>query len=408
MAIFQRIFNSFAKRAAINNPNDPIWRDLFATAVSKAGASVTPESALKVSAVYACIRVLSETIASLPLKIYRRDNSGKVVAKDHFLYPLLHDSPNEWTTGYEFFETLVAHICLRGNSYNLKRMDGMRRLGALNVLDPSKMTPAIEGGELVYRYIWPDGREQTFTQDEIWHTKGLSTDGIVGLSPITQARESIGLALATEEYGARLFSNNARPGGILEHPGRLTEDSAKRLKENWQSAHAGGKNSHKVAILEEGMKWTSIGFANDDAQFLETRNFQVEDIARIYRVPSVLIGHPDKSSTYASAEQFFLSFVVHTIRPWITRIEQSINKYLIPERDKKTYFAEFQLDGLLRGDTKSRYESYAIARQNKWMSANEIREKENMNPIEGGDEYENPNITVNQDTPEPVPSEEAA
>jgi len=378
----------------MNNPNDPLWKDLFSFASTKSGASVSPESALNVSAVFACIRVLSETIASLPLKIYQRQEKSKEVAREHYLYSILHDSPNGWNTSYEYFETLVAHLCLRGNFYAYKRLNGAGKIGALAILNPSKMKLEIEGDKLIYLYTWDSGKEERLKQEDIWHVKGLSTDGYMGLCPVTIARESIGLAMATEEYGARLFSNNARPGGILEHPGKLKEDTAERLKKSWQAAHAGGSNAHKVAILEEGMKWTAVGFSNDDSQFLETRNFQVEDIARIYRVPSVLIGHPDKNSTYASAEQFFLSFVVHTIRPWVTKIEQSINKYLISDKDRPNYFAEFQLDGLLRGDIKSRYESYAIARQNKWMSANEIREKENMNPIEGGDAYENPNITT--------------
>ena len=382
--------------------NDPLWTNVLGSYQTASGKLVNPEAALRASAVFACIRVLSETVASIPLKLYkRRSDGGKEIAVNHYLYSLLHDSPHPNLTSYEFREMAVAHLNLRGNFYAIKEYDSSGILSGLIPLNPAKMKVMGDEFSVLYEYTWEGKKAQVFSADEIWHVKGLSTDGLVGHSPVSLARESIGLYLATEEHGARLFSNGARPGGALEHPGKLKPETAERLRNQWEAAHAGSANAHKVAILEEGLKWQAIGMNAEDSQFIEARNFQVEDIARIFRVPSVLIGHPDKNSTYASAEQFFLSFVVHTIRPWVTRLEQSINHHLLNEKERKKYFAEFQMDGLLRGDIKSRYEAYAIGRQNKWLSANEIRTLENMNPIEGGDIYENPNTSTNDENKEP-------
>lgn len=406
MSLKSKIVNLFEKRAVSNSPNDPLWGN-FSLWGSKSGIDVTPDKALHVSAVFACIRVLSESIASLPIKFYERTDEGKKELSDNALYTLLRDGPNEFNTSYEFRETMMAHLNLRGNFYAVKEYNGAGKLGSLTILNPANMQPEFINDELIYKYML-DGKEQIFTKDEIWHVRGLSTDGIMGLSPISVARESIGLAMATEAHGSRLFKNGAQIGGVLQYPGKLSESAHERLVNNWQKDHT-GSNTWKTALLEEGLDFKAVGFSNDDAQFLETRTFQVEDIARIFRVPSVLIGRPDTTSTYASAEQFFLSFVVHTIRPWVVRIEQSINKHLIPEKDRGKYFAEFQLDGLMRGDIKSRYDAYAIAIQNKWMNANEVRKKENMNSRgPDGDVYENPNITVNaeqmQEVDDPEPS----
>jgi len=228
--------------------------------------------------------------------------------------------------------------------------------------------------------------------DDVWHLKGISTDGFTGLSPLSLASEAIGLSIAAEEHGATYFKNGAAAAGIAQYPGRLKEDASRRFRESIQDAIS-GSNKFKVLLLEEGATWANIGMNNSDSQFLETRQFQVEDIARIFRVPAILIGHPDKSSTYASAEQFMISFVTHTIRPWLVRIEKSISKHLLAA-DRQNYFAEFLVDGLLRGDIKSRYDAYAVAVQNTWMSPNEVRAKENMDPRDGGDDYVNPNITA--------------
>jgi HK97 family phage portal protein len=341
----------------------------------------------------------------------RQDNGGKVVAFNHSLMRILHDTPNNIQTSFEFREMMMGHLVLRGNFYALKEMNGAGRVTSLIPLNPDRMKVAKFNGELIYEYTWEDnGQTEVFLQEKIWHVKGLSDDGIIGLTPITIARDAIGLALSTEEYGARFFSNDATPGGILETPGILGEDAAKLLKESWQAAHSGGKNAHNIAVLEQGLSWKAMSVSNEDSQFLETRNFQVEDIARIFRVPAVMIDHPTKTMTFASAEQFFLSFAVHTIRPWLVRIEQSANKNLLTERERKRHFTEHKMEGLLRGDTKTRFEAHALAIQNMWMSPNEVRNLENMNPIPGGDEFKNPNISPGGGEPstEPPPNDDPA
>ncbi len=376
---------------------------------SNSGNAVTPESALKSSAVYACVRVLSETMASLPLMVYKRlEDGGKEPALDHYLYPLLHDSPNAHQTSFEYREMKMGHLSLRGNSYSLKEVNGANRIVSLIPLNPANMKLERSNGAIVYIYTWEDGQIQEFPAQEIWHVKGLSEDGLVGLSPITLAREAIGLALATEEHGARLFSNGAKPGGTLEIPGKLSEGAADRLKTTWNAAQGGNKNAHSVAVLEEGLTWKAVGMSNEDSQFLQTRDFQVQDIARIFRVPGIMIGHPDKTSTFASAEQFFLAFAKFTVVPWARRIEQSANMHLLNKKDRKTHFVEFNLNGLLRGDIKARYESYAIGRSSEFLSANDIRKLENLNPLgPEGDVYSNPNINTNDEMPdEPEVDEE--
>lgn len=391
-------------RANLNSPFDPIWGGVFGNQ-SKAGGIVSPDTAMRTSAVYACVRVLSEAIASLPYKVFERTEDGKSPADSHSLQELFHN-PNDHMTSFEFRETMMAHLALRGNFYAFKEMNGIGKTKGLIILNPARMRVFEEKGRILYEYTWETGMFQVFPAEKIWHVKGLSTDGLVGLSPVSLARESIGLAMATEEYGARLFSNDARPGGVLKTPGVLKEDAQTRLKKSWQDAHAGGSNSHKVAILEDGLEWQSIGFSNDDSQFLETRGFQVEDIARIFKVPSILIGHADKAATFASVEQQNLNFVVHTVRPWAVRIEQSADKNLLSAKDQEKFFTEHNLDGLLRGDKKTRNESYALALQNRYMSVNEVRKLENMNPIgPEGDVFENPNISPG--TPDTTDTEES-
>ncbi len=279
-------------------------------------------------------------------------------------------------------------------------------------LNPARVEIRADNGTLFYDYLNEDGKGATFSPDDVWHIRnfpisnsisGSAPEGIIGLSPIAAARQSVGLHLASEKYQAKIFSNAARPSGALKFPvGKtLKEDALKRLKESVAAATS-GDNAHGLLILEDGLDWQQMGISNADAQFLELRNFQIADIARIFRVPVVLIGGAgqyDKTATYASAEQFFISFAIYTIRPWCVRIEQSANKYLLTEEDRQAgYFIEHNISGLLRGDTQARYAAYSIARQGAWMSANEIRALENMNPILGGDEYTNPNINPNPAT----------
>lgn len=398
-----RIVNFFAKQAEkrglnVNDPNHWLLQALGKMGTS-AGVNVTEAAALSTSAVFACVRVIAETIASLPLKIYRREGDAKAPAPDYPLYAMLNSiGPNPWQTAPEFWEMMLGHNVLRGNAYAFKVKDGTTKNNLLGLvpLDPSRMQTdtkgnSIEQAEITYSYSTNDKKRVEIPFEDIWHLKGISSDGFVGLSPLSLAREAIGLSLAAESHGSIYFKNGAKTSGVVSYPGKLKETAYERFKESVQEAIS-GENKFKVLLLEEGASWSQVGMSNEDSQFLETRQFQVEDIARIFRVPTILIGHPDKTSTYASAEQFMISFVTHTIRPWLVRLEKSITKHLIAENDRRKYFAEFLVDGLLRGDTKSRYESYAIAIQNTWMNPNEVRALENMDPRDGGEIYENPNV----------------
>jgi HK97 family phage portal protein len=385
-------FGKAEERASFSNsPTDPIWgAALSGGLTTKAGEIITPDNALNISTVHACVRVIAETIASLPLKLYRRKSDGtKELALKHPLYKIMHRRPNENQTAFEYKEQKVTQLCLRGNGYGLIERTNAGVVANIIPLDPARMEVAVANGQPRYKYTWLDGKQEIISPDRIWHIRGLSTNGYEGLSPVTLAREAMGLASATEGHGARLFKNGAKPGGILTTPGTLTEKAIERLKKTWSKAYS-GDNQHNVAVLEQDLKYQVIGFSNEDSQFLQTRTFQVEEITRIYRVPPFLIGHPDKTSTYASAEQSMTSFIKHTIRPYVERIEQSADRALLTEKEQDRYFFEFDMEGLLRGDSKARAEFYASGIQNEWLSPNEARAKENLNPREGGDEFKNP------------------
>lgn len=349
---------------------------------SAAGVSVTPQTAMQTATVFACVRILAETLASLPLLVYKRGKGrSKDRAHDHNLYALLHDAPNPLMTSFEFRECMMTNLALYGNAYAEIEWDNAGRVIGLWPLSSAHMQVKRQGLALWYEYslLVP---AVTLPAHNILHLRGLSGDGIIGYSPIRMAREAIGLAVATETFGAKLFGNGGRPAGVLELPGTLSPEALKKLREDWQAKHGGLSEAHRVAILQGGMTWKSIGIPPEDSQFLATREYQVAEIARIYRIPLYLLQSGDKAATYASVEQFGIQFVVHTIRPWAVRWEQALKKSLFLPGDM--HFAEFLLDGLLRGDTASRYSAYAIGRQWGWLSADDVRELENMNPLPDG------------------------
>ena len=360
------------------------------------GKSVTERSAMQMTAVYSCVRILAEAVAGLPLHLYRyNDDGGKEKAIDHPLYRLLHDEPNPEMSSFVFRETLMTHLLLWGNAYAQVIRNGKNEVVALYPLMPNKMSVDRDGsGQLYYSYY--RGTDEAIRDKEhtvilkptdVLHIPGLGFDGLVGYSPIAMAKNAIGMAIACEEFGARFFANGAAPSGVLEHPGTIRDPS--RLRETWQSQFGGASNSGKVAILEEGMKYTPISISPEQAQFLETRKFQINEIARIFRVPPHMVGDLEKSS-FSNIEQQSLEFVKYTLDPWVIRWEQSLQRALLGFGEKEKYFFKFNLEGLLRGDYQSRMNGYAIGRQNGWMSANDIRELENLDRIpteEGGDLY---------------------
>lgn len=386
---FDKFFHARDKPDCARRPIDSVSSaPTFYFGSSSAGKSVSVKSAIQMSTVYACVRVIAETIASLPLGVYEATDKGNVKATDHPLYRLLHDEPNPEMTSFVWRETMLSHLLLWGNAYCQIVRNGRNQIVQLYPLLPEYMeVDRDSSGTLAYTYTTSSGARVTLRPDEVLHIPGLGFDGIMGYSPIALERNAIGLGLAAEEYGSKFFSNGARPSGILTHPNTVKDP--KRLRDSWNSAYGGTANSGRVCILEEGMHFETITMPNNEAQFLETRKFQVSEICRIYRVPPHLIGDLEHA-TFSNIEHQSISFAVHTIRPWLVRIEQAINRALFQEKEKGRFYVQFNIDGLMRGDYKSRMEGYAIGRQNGWLSANDIRELENLNPIpddEGGNVY---------------------
>lgn len=383
---FSFLSRLFKTRAS---PKNSYWFSppSFFFGTSSSGKAVNEKTALQTTAVYACVRILAETIASLPFHTYRYTLNGKEKAIEHPIYYLLHSEPNPEMTSFVFRETLMSHLLLWGNAYAQIIRDGRGRVLGLYPLLPNKViVNRNQHGELVYQYE-KDGQTYFLRSYEVLHIPGLGFDGLIGYSPIAMAKNAIGMAIATEEYGAKFFANGANPGGVLEHPG-VVKDPA-RIRESWNAVYQGSSNAHRVAVLEEGMKFQSIGIPPEQAQFLETRKFQLNEIARIFRIPPHMIGDLEKSS-FSNIEQQSLEFVMYTLDPWVVRWEQAIQRALFTENEKRQYFVKFNVDGLLRGDYQSRMNGYAVGRQNGWLSANDIRELENLNRIPedlGGDLY---------------------
>ena len=363
---------------------------------STAGKNVNERSAMQMTAVYACVRILSEAIAGLPLHMYRyKDEGGKEKATGHTLYHLLHDEPNPEMTSFVFRETLMTHLLLWGNAYAQIIRNGKGEVIALYPLMPNRIEVNRDTNGMLY-YVYQkssddaptlEGSSVILSPSEVLHVPGLGFDGLVGYSPIAMAKNAIGLSMAAEEYGAKFYANGAAPSGVLEHPGVL-KDPAK-VRDSWNAAFGGSSNSHKVAVLEEGLKYTPISISPNEAQFLETRKFQIDEIARIFRVPPHMVGDLEKSS-FSNIEQQSLEFVKYTLDPWVVRWEQSLSRALLSVDEKKEYFFKFNLEGLLRGDYQSRMQGYSIGIQNGFMCPNDVRELENLDLIpeeQGGNKY---------------------
>lgn len=382
MSIFSGLFRS---RDKPKNRVGGGWSFLFGGTTS--GKAVNERTAMQTSAVYACVRILAESVAGLPLHVNERTaNGSKSTKPSHPLYRLLHDEPNREMTSFVFRETLMSHLLLWGNAYAQIIRDGRGFPIALYPLLPDRMAvDRRESGELVYTYQSDKGQVK-LRRENVLHIPGLGFDGLIGYSPIAMAKNAVGLALATEDYGATFFANGANPGGVLEHPGVIKPEQADRLRESWQSQF-GGANAHKVAVLEEGLKFHQMSIPPEQAQFLETRKFQINEIARIFRVPPHMVGDLEKSS-FSNIEQQSLEFVKYTLDPWVVRWEQSLQQALILPSEKATIFIKFNLDGLLRGDYQSRMQGYSTGIQNGFMSVNDVRGLEDMNLLtaeEGGD-----------------------
>lgn len=382
--LFARLFRSSPENPSTSLSNPAAWlTGLFGT--SKTGVQVSEDNALTFSAVYAAVRIISETIASIPLNVYQADGETRVKAVGHPVQDLLAKAPNSVSSTFTFREAMASNLVLHGNAYAKIEMNAAGRPTALIPLNPMKVEVKVIDGEKVYVF----DEKHTYLDYEMLHFVGLSFNGLVGKSPLSMAREAVAIGLAAQEYGARFYSNGANAGGVITAPGRLNTEVVKRLRESWNRAQSGLGSSHSTAILEEGMKYEKIGLDPEAAQFLQSRKFQVNEIARIFRIPPSYLADLENSSTRANTEQQAIQFVRDCITPYVRRMEVELNRKLFRE-DEPNLYAYFTMEGLMRGDQKARYEAYATARQWGWLSVNDIRDLENLNPVEGGDIYLQP------------------
>lgn len=382
------------------HPRDPALAQWFGGGATRAGVPVNATTAMRQTAVYACVGLLADTIASLPLDVYEVAPDGsRQVASNHPLERILHDDPNPTDTSVELRQEMVCHLALRGGAYNAIVQDPRSgAIEALVTLHPDRVRPfrfkdAGGVGRIGYDYQPVDGPRIVLTDREVVHfrRRPFTTDGLRGTSPIDLHRETIGLALAAQEYGAAFYGNNATPKGALEVPGKLTDEARATLREDWEQRHRGAHNAHRLAIFDAGFKYTPIGMTNEQAQFLESRRFDVSDIARIFGVPLHMIGETDKSTSWGTGiEQQSIGFVVYVIRAWLEVIEQRLQKMLLLPRERGRFFIEHNVAGLLRGDFKTRIEAYALMIQWSIATPNQVRKLENWPALPGGDELLQP------------------
>lgn len=416
--LLQRIWTGSGESRAGLSGNDSVLLDALSGGYNTAaGVPVTPESAMRLSTVSACVRLISESIGSLPLHVYQRtDERTRTKITGTPQYRLLHDEPNKLMTAFVFRETMAAHVLVWGNAYALVIRNRAGEPIELLPVNPQSVRISKEPttGELAYdvslSYEEHIGAQKIYrvNQADILHVPGLAFNGITGISPIKYAAQSIGLALAAERYGAAFFGNGSIPAGVLEIAGKPNAEQQKAIAASWNAAYGGSGNSGKTAVLVDGAKFSKISISPNEAQFIETRKMQIGEIARWYRVPPHMIGDLERA-TFSNIEHQALEFVTHTLRPWLVRFEQEFNRKLFPsssDGQPSDTYAEFNVDGLLRGDIKARGDYYVRGRQWGWLSANDIRSKENMEPIEGGDTYLTPMNMVDAANPPEQTAEE--
>ena len=372
------IFTVLEERQA-PGPLDDFWYEPISR--WKDQAEVSPHEALSSTPVWAAVNLISGTIGSLPLVLYRElGNGGKERADDQPLYDLLRWQPNGFQTAVEMMEMGQGHLCLRGNAFFRLETNVGGELIAIVPLHPDRMKLKSSGGVIEYHYAKGVGNPRVFSSEEILHVKGLSSDGLIGYSPITVAAGTIALSQAAEHYGARFFENSATPSGRLSHPGKLKPEARGNIKKSWEAAHGAGKQ-HSVALLEEGLSWTALSVTPEEAQFLQTRKFQAEESSRLFNVPPHLLMLLDRS-TFSNVVEQNKSFAVNCIRPWAIRWEQAIRKSILERFGDSSLFTEFEMDALLRPDTMARAQANQILLQNGALTIDEWRARENMNPLD--------------------------
>lgn len=369
----------------ISLTTEGFWQEWSGT--SSSGKMVTADKAMQLSAVWSCVRLLSESISTLPLKIYHsKDDGSRVLAKDHPAYRVLCKKPNAEMTPSRFMLMIVASVCLRGNSFIEKRYIG-QKLVALNPLLPQNMSVKRNStGLLEYKYTDPLTKlPRIIPIKSIMHIRGFGLDGVCGMIPVQMGRDVIGSAMSVEESAAKIFENGLQSSGFLSSETALNEDQRNRIRKYLQ-AFVGSKNAGKLMVLEGGMKYNNVTMNPEAAQMLESRSFSIEEICRWFRVPAFMVGHMDKQSSWSSSvEGMNMQFLTNTLRPLLVNIEQEISRCLLDGSDD--YYAEFSVEGLLRADSAGRAAYYTTSLQNGWMSRNDVRKLENLPPIDGGDIY---------------------
>ncbi|MCD6433707.1 MAG: phage portal protein [Sulfurimonas sp.] len=369
------------------------WLSSMFSTRSASGVKVSVKTALEHTPVWSCVNILSESIGSLPLSVYKTEKKDKKTIKvkdhNHSLYNILQDEPNSEMMSFTFFQLVMLHLLLRGNFYAQIIRNNAGIVTGLYPLDNEKMEVVrLESGVIAYVYNHSKSGRLGLDAKEVIHFLGMSLDGIIGMSPISYNRHTIGASIAMETYGSTLFKNGATPSGVVSGSGvkKMSDEAFKRFKESFKDAYQGMMNAGKPLFLEDGFEFKPVSISNKDGQYLESRRFTKEDIAAIFRVPSHMINILDKA-TFSNIEHQSMQFVVDAIRPWAVRIEKEIKRKCFSAKEKKTYYVKFNLGALLRGDTKSRYEGYESAiTKGCWMSRNEARELEDLNPIDGLDE----------------------
>lgn len=359
------------------------WQEWFGT--SNSGKVVTADKAIQLSAVWACVRLLSESVSTLPMKIYERQSDGsRKLARDNPVYQLLCRRPNAEMTPSRFMLMLVASICLRGNAFVEKHFIGSKLVSLVPLLPQNMVVKRLDSGRLEYTYT-ENGKPRVIPERNLMHIRGFGLDGVCGMMPLSSGRDVIGSAMAVEESAAKIFEQGLQSSGFLSAEQPLNDDQRERLR-GYMQAFTGSKNAGKIMVLEGGLKYQGVTMNPEDAQMLESRAFSIEEICRWFRVPPFMVGHTSKQSSWASSlEGMNLQFLTHTLRPLLVNIEQEIARCLLG--GDEDLFAEFSVEGLLRADSAGRAAYYTSALQNGWMSRNDVRRLENMPPIEGGDIY---------------------
>lgn len=370
-----------------------LWAEIFGGAETISGIEVTPEKAMTVPAINRGVHLLSDMVGMMPLSLYQRlPDNGKEKAKNHRQYNFIRNRPNEYQSAYQFRYLMQRHMLLRGNAYAFKiRVRGY--LQRLMPIHPKRVEVEQDDSFAVnYKVTMPSGLKRDYGPQDIWHLRPHTEDGIIGLGIVSEAPESIAMCIAAEKHGAMLFGNGAKPGGILSTDQKLAQEQVNRIRESWQKAF-GGDNKYSTAVLDGGMKWNQTGMDNEKAQYLEVRSFQVAEAARLLGVPPILLFHSDTSSTFASAKELVQAFLKFSLDPWLTYWETEYNQGVLNQEQNGKYFVEFIRQGIERMDLQSRVDAYQKMIQSRIMNPNEARERENMNPYSGGDEFLNPAIT---------------